>query len=195
MCAHTQNLFLFQLWGHEQKQQRNQPCSFFTVPPHSSCVKILLTYSVLCARLMLGETQFPGEEGHQNPIWSRVTKVLMGVKWGRESPWAEWPLPGEPWKTARGNDIWAGYVDWKNSWCREEGKEPCRQREEHVQRLLTWVSQGCSEKGDCSCVVGEVIARVTCGLSALLSFNSPIPMISKMYSHFIGSKPKWRRIK
>ena len=47
----------------------------FTAPFYSSCDKVLFTYCVLmCVGLVLGKTQSPGGEGHQDSIQPRVTR-------------------------------------------------------------------------------------------------------------------------
>lgn len=125
-------------------------------------------------------------QGHHKPAQPSVTRFWWGE--GREEKAQErrrqcvsccGSLQG-------GNDMWVdigtGRTHDAGTGVRGNagrGKSLCR------GFLRTWVSQVCSGKGDCSCVAGEVIAWVTCGLSALLPFHSLIPWQVKCHPCFI----------
>ena len=173
---HEWNLFIFS-FGDRNKSDSgtNQSCFLFTAPFYSSCDKVLSAYCVLlCAGLVLGETQSPGGEGHQESIQPRMRRF-----W-----WGEARI-GEH-RTRESPTLWGAVADGKLHLSTLELEEFTTQRRgggvrqaerRTCAKALDTRQQACSGKGECSRVVGEVIP------------GSPVAHV--LYCHLIILFPWW----
>ena len=173
---HEWNLFIFS-FGDRNKSDSgtNQSCFLFKAPFYSSCDKVLSAYCVLlCAGLVLGETQSPGGEGHQESIQPRMRRFWWGEARTGEHRTGESPT------------LWGAVADGKCTfeyiWVgrihdTEKRGRGTTGREKNVCKGFGHEGAGMLREGRVlSCGV-RGNTRVPCGSCTLLSFNYPISLM------------------
>lgn len=160
----------------------------FTAPFFSSCDKVLFTYCVLmCAGLVLGKTQSPGGEGHQESTQPRVTKFWWGeARVGEHRTGVSTTLWGavEDGKCTF-DYIWVGRIHDT-----EKRGRGTIGREKSMCKGFVHEGAGMFREGRVLSCGERRNTRVPCGSSALLSLNPPISLMRevKCHPHVIGRR-------